>query len=69
VPRTPALASGVPAPDRECHRRFDVPPGPMRPSRVLDFRRIWLRLEIVQQTGGLAARPPVRYMLKVARSE
>ena len=40
-----------------------------RTSRIPDFRRFWLRSEILRHDPGLAARPPVRYMLKVARSE
>lgn len=43
-------------------------PAGTRMPRIRDFRRSWLRPEILRHDPGLAARPPVRYMLKVAGS-
>jgi hypothetical protein len=37
-------------------------------SPTRHFRRFWLPPEILRHDPGLAASPPVRYMLKVARS-
>ncbi len=37
-------------------------------SRIPDFRRLRPRPVILQHDRGLVARPPVRYMLRVARS-
>jgi hypothetical protein len=43
-------------------------PASTRTSRIPDRRRSWLRPEILRHDPGLAARPPMRWMLKVARS-
>src|SRR5260370_7894576 len=40
-----------------------------RTSRIPDFHRFWPRSEILHHDPGLAARPPVRYTLRVAGSE
>jgi hypothetical protein len=69
----PHLRAECPQPHRESHRRFDVPASPIRRqqhthvatpiSPSTGFGR-----RILRHDPGLAARPPVRYMLRVAGS-
>ena len=69
----PHLRAEWPQPHRESHRRFDLPRDPhvdknTRTSRIPDLRLFCLRPAILRHDPGLAARLPVRYTLKVARS-
>lgn len=45
-----------------------VGPAPATITSITDFRRYWLRPEILRHDPGLAARPPVRSTSSVARS-
>jgi hypothetical protein len=75
APRSPAARTPhrVPQPHREPHRWFDVARDPYvdnstRTSRSLISAGSGFGREILQHDPGLAASPPVRYKLGVARS-
>ena len=67
----PHLRAKCPQPLPRVHHRFDAPARPIRRQqhalRDSHFRRFWPRLAILRHDPGLAASPPVRYMLKVER--
>src|SRR3954470_8426055 len=71
APRGPAARTPAPPPRarRESHQRFEVSRDPYVDvlRRIPHIRRSWPRSEILRHDPGLAARPPVRYRLRVGR--
>ena len=69
----PHLRAEFPQPHRESRQRFDIPARSLRRQQhthfaTPHFRRFWPRPAILRHDRGLAASPPVRYKLRVARS-